>query len=179
MNLAWVSFVFGTVFSVAQLYFAARADRRAERDWRAPTTNVAEGSAVQPPRPAPVYPPPGTLGGGPVGRRSAPLSTGGFALWAGYVEVVLIVTTLVYMIPGYMVKSFGSVQEYSDAFQAGVIITALTAIGLAASAWIRAKTDLRLNGRITRRVVYFHSIVALAGLIVCIAAAVTNPQYVL
>jgi hypothetical protein len=178
MDLAWLSFIVGTVFSVGGLYFTVRADRRAERDWRAAATNVADSSAVRPPRPAPVYPPLGSLSGGPAGR-SASRSIGGFALWAGYVEVVLIVSTVVYMIPGYMVKSYDSVQEYADAFQAGVILTALTAIGLAASAWIHAQTDLRLDGRIIRRVVYLHAVVALAGLIVCIAAAVTNPQYVL
>jgi hypothetical protein len=86
---------------------------------------------------------------------------------------------MVYMVPDYMVKQFGSVQDYAGAFQAGVIITGLTAIGLAGSAWIQGNTDLRVNGRVTRRVVYFHALIAFAGLIVCVAAAVTNPQYVL
>lgn len=108
-----------------------------------------------------------------------PLETGGFALWAGWAELILIVTTIVYMIPDYMVKQFGSVQDYAGAFQAGVIMTGLTALGLAGSAWIRGNTDRRMNGRITRRVVYVHALVALAGLIVCAAAAVTSPQYVL
>ncbi|MEU0885984.1 hypothetical protein ABZ345_46035 [Lentzea sp. NPDC005914] len=83
------------------------------------------------------------------------------------------------MIPDYMVKQFGSVQDYAGAFKAGVILTGLTAIGLAGSAWIQGNTDMRVNGRITRRVVYVHALVALAGLIVCVVAAVTYPQYVL
>jgi hypothetical protein len=179
MDFAWVvSTVLGTAFNVAALYYTMRADRRAERDRRGPATSAEGSPAAQPPRPAPVYPPPATLGGRAAGRN-APLETGGFALWTGYLEVIFVVTTIVYMIPGYMVKQYGSVQDYADAFQAGVVMTGLTAIGLAASAWIRGNTDLRLNGRITRRVVYFHALVALAGLIVCVAAAVANPQYVL
>jgi hypothetical protein len=178
MELAWLSLVVGTAFNVAMLYYTVRADRRAERDRRPPPTNVAGNPAVQPSHPAPIYPRPGTVAGPPA-SQSAPPSTGGFALWVGYVELIFIVATVVYMIPGYMVHSYGSVQEYAGAFQAGVVITALTAIGLAISVWIRARTDLRLTGRITRKAVYFHALVALAGLIVCVAAAVTNPQYVL
>jgi hypothetical protein len=174
MDLAGVSTVLGLAFSAASLYYTARA----ERDRRRNTTSAAWSPAPQPPRPVPGYAPAVTRGGGAAGRDT-PLETGGFALFAGWAGLVFTLTTIVYMIPDYMVKQFGSVQDYAGAFQVGVILTGLTAIGLAGSAWIQGNTDMRVNGRITRRVVYVHALVALAGLIVCVVAAVTNPQYVL
>ncbi|MBB5783153.1 hypothetical protein [Nonomuraea jabiensis] len=185
MDVAWIGLIVGTAFNVATVYLAWRADQRAERDRRGPATLEARSPTAQPPRPAPAdFPSKAPFPQETLGQRAAdrgtPLSTGGgFAWWAGWIGVIFTGTTAVYMIPGYMVQSFGSVQEYADVFQAGVIITALTAFGLAASAWIRGSTDRRLYGRITRRVVYFHALVALAGLIICVAAAITNPQYVL
>lgn len=164
MAFAWLSLVLGTAFNVAMLYYTVRADRRAERDRSTPATT---------PRPRP-----GTTSRRPSGSKALP-DTGGFVLWVGYVELIFIATTAVYTIPNYMVRSYGSVQDYAGAFRAGVVITVLTAFGLAASAWIRARTDLRLTGRITRKIIYFHALIALAGLIVSVTATVTNPQYVL
>jgi hypothetical protein len=122
MDLAWVSTVLGLAFSAASLYYTARADRRAERDRRWNTTSAARSPAPPPPRPVPGYAPAAARGGGAAGRN-VPLETGGFALWAGWAGLVFTLATVVYMIPDYMVKQFGSVQDYAGAFQAGVIIT--------------------------------------------------------
>ncbi|GGT07734.1 hypothetical protein GCM10010156_76170 [Planobispora rosea] len=171
-----MSFIVTTTLSVIGLYFTWRADRRAERGGSGPAAIQARTPTVQPPRQATAYPPPETRGHGVSGRGTPPQAGGGawIAAWAG---VVLTGTTAIYMIPDHMVHSFPSRQEFGDAYQASVIMTAIAAFGLAVSAWVRGRTDWRTQRRITRRIVYVHALVALAGLTVCVVATVTNLQY--